>query len=804
MELQSLITGLICNKPEDPIGFLGNSLDKVRQNPSFEYKWDSFVDNKVLREYDKPVKSGLKVAPTEKSEKAKKGAKSKTRTSGVKQAKRVNLNRSVASTVATSDRSSLRPSSAMHAAEMASIPDVPIILFMGGPGGGKTRHAARVQEALNKFGLVHICMPDMIRAAISKYQNTDLEWKEAAERYQRGELIPNNLALGLVKAEMSKHQNAKAFFLEGFPREARQVENFEREVRPINMAMILDYDENTLRNHMESRGLNVEVIDAKIREFKLKTLPSAKYFDDQRLLHLIPGEQSDQWIFERMKLLIQRAMELGIPVTTSKVASRTGSPLQRLDSVTTVTQAAAIVEAAVANAEISENQSRPATKTEIKGNEKIEDERPISITGAETNTTTKLPEKITPEMTSEKDKPPTASKREVSEKDKPSTASKREVSKKDKPSTASKREVSEKDKPSTASKRELSSEENASDESKSREAKDDSAIKPDTNISQVSEAINETAAQSTPTSPITTNNGPNVERSSQSSKQSTRSGNKKASGKIHRIVSQTSKSSEISRQSVNSAKSERQSLYSVKSETQQATDESATYSDNRFPFGLPNNASVIIIVGPPGSNKAEISKYLANRYDGFMYLSMGDLLRKEIQANIDDQLWQRIEQKMNAGEPVPTKICRELLYSKIYDENNDCNGYVIEGYPRTKKQAIDFENQIDRLTLVILIDCTEEFCIETIEKRSKDQMTARENDNAKAINSRLQMFKQNALPMLKYFDEKGKLKVFDGDNNLEKIFEEIVEELDSIISSKEQEDEGNRPLSEESSKRTAG
>ncbi|VBB30712.1 unnamed protein product, partial [Acanthocheilonema viteae] len=191
---------------------------------------------------------------------------------------------------------------------------------------------------------------------------------------------------------------------------------------------------------------------------------------------------------------------------------------------------------------------------------------------------------------------------------------------------------------------------------------------------------------------------------------------------------------------------------------------------------------------PPGSNKAEISKRLANRYDGFMYLSMGDLLRKEVEANADDQLWQRIGKKINAGEPVPTKICRELLYSKIYDEDNGSSGYVIEGYPRAKNQATDFENQvIDRLTLVILIDCTEEFCTETIKKRDKDEMIARQDDNAEAINSRLQMFKQNTLPMLKYFDDKGKLKVVDGDNNLDKIFEEIVEELDGIILGKKRE-----------------
>lgn len=51
--------------------------------------------------------------------------------------------------------------------------------------------------------------------------------------------------------------------------------------------MILDYDEATLRNHMESRGIDPEVIDQKIWNFKMKTLPSAKYFDEQKLLHLV-------------------------------------------------------------------------------------------------------------------------------------------------------------------------------------------------------------------------------------------------------------------------------------------------------------------------------------------------------------------------------------------------------------------------------------------------------------------------------------------------------------------------------------
>ncbi|VDK82498.1 unnamed protein product [Litomosoides sigmodontis] len=789
---ESLITGLICNKPEDPIKFLENSLTTIRKNPTFEYKWDSFVDEEVLREFNEPppVKPGSNDLAAEKPEKRKKDGESKSRTPAARQPKRVNPNKSTASSAITaSNKLPPRPLSAMRATEATTVPDVPIILFMGGPGGGKTRHAARVQEALSNFGLVHICMPDMVRTAILQYQNTDLEWKEAAELYQRGELIPNNLALELVKAEMAKHQNAKAFFLEGFPREARQVENFEREVRAVNMAIILDYDESTLRNHMERRGLGKEVIDAKIREFKLKTLPSAKYFDDQRLLHLIPGEQSDQWIFERMKLLIQRAMELGVPVTTSKVASRTGSPLQQPDSAITVAQAAAAIEAEADNVEAFENKAPLATKDEAKASEKGEDKKPTSSgrrVGAEaepatsdrnspavardiTNTATAAPEKkATPQMTPGNNKP------------------------------------------STALKRELSSRRNTADGLKPDEIGGDSTMKSvtDTEIREKTEILTassgelldqfkKSVAQPALAALIATDDASLLERSSQSSKQSTRPGAKRMSRKLSRTTSQTSKSSEMSLQSVQSAKSDCQSVHSIRSESQLATDgplsdlkSNTPSADDRFPPGLPNNASAIVIVGPPGSNKAEISKRLACRYDGFTHLSMGDLLRGEVQANADDQLWQRIGKKMNAGEPVPTKICRELLYSKIYNDDSGSSGYVIEGYPRAKNQAIDFEKQIDPLTLVILIDCTEEFCIKAIAKRKKDELTNRQDDNTEAaVSTRLQMFKQNTLPMLRYFDKKGKLKVIDGDNDLDKIFEEIVEELDSTPLGKGQKGE---------------
>ncbi len=53
------------------------------------------------------------------------------------------------------------------------------------------------------------------------------------------------------------------------------------------MALILDYDEDTLRRHMKERELSDTVLNKRVEEFKVKSLPAAKYFDDKYLLHLV-------------------------------------------------------------------------------------------------------------------------------------------------------------------------------------------------------------------------------------------------------------------------------------------------------------------------------------------------------------------------------------------------------------------------------------------------------------------------------------------------------------------------------------
>lgn len=58
-------------------------------------------------------------------------------------------------------------------------------------------------------------------------------------------------------------------------------------------------------------------------------------------------------------------------------------------------------------------------------------------------------------------------------------------------------------------------------------------------------------------------------------------------------------------------------------------------------------------LGAPGSQKVDIAKRIAQKYEGFEIISMGALLRSNAAAQSNDELWQRIARKIEQGEPVP-------------------------------------------------------------------------------------------------------------------------------------------------------
>uniref|UniRef100_A0A0N5CDC8 Adenylate kinase n=1 Tax=Strongyloides papillosus TaxID=174720 RepID=A0A0N5CDC8_STREA len=750
---EGLMTGLIYNKPDDPIEFIETSISKIKNDPSLALKWDSFVDPKhlpSLRPAAYPLSTtNINNKNLVKNESAGTVKKSEITNARVPPLASSHSNKISPSLKSRHSQNSIkdldspktsreRCTSVMKAAESAQIPNVPIILFMGGPGGGKTKHAAKIRESMEEKGLIHICMPDLIKMAINRYSEKYTEWKNAGDKYSRGELIPNYLALQLIKAEMGRYQNAKAFFLEGFPREAQQVEDFEREVAPVNMALILDYDEGTLRNHMEKRGLSQEIINCKINEFKKKTLPSAKYFDDQGLLHLIPGENSNEEIFEKLSTLVNEAIEIGVPIQSIKSPVRTPTPKVESRSVSAKSKKSE-------DTLTKENQKAPQTGRSItKQSSRAESVKSvtsrksnnsINIHGNQKNNSNEVVENDTKNVNDKENDTPLVSE----------SVDKTENSIENKIVTLNATDI-------VNQTEEPQNEENTQDETLIKEnIQDETLIKKniqDENL--IKENIQDEHL---------------IKESTSDTRPST--------------ISQRPPTSTLKTVTAVIEKEERK-------DTGEKKEAPILVAKD----GITLNVPVILIIGPPGSNKTELSKKISQKYEGFTYLSMGELLRNMVEENKNDELWERIGKKMDVGEMIPMKICRELLFSAINEHSSTSWGFVIEGYPRSLPQLSDYETHGIRLDLAILIDCTEQFCIETLSKRfNKNDNTTnkRLDDDPEIVKARLEHFKQNNLPMLKALDDTGKLRVvrieykIDGDVETEKIFDNITDIIDGAI-----------------------
>lgn len=125
------------------------------------------------------------------------------------------------------------------------------IILMGPPGAGKGTLAKQLKEALN---LVHISTGDMFRDAIKA--GTELG-NLAASYINKGDLVPDDVTIGLVRERLSQPDCANGFLLDGFPRTLPQAEALQvitKEIsREIDVVVNLDCDNNELVRRISGR-----------------------------------------------------------------------------------------------------------------------------------------------------------------------------------------------------------------------------------------------------------------------------------------------------------------------------------------------------------------------------------------------------------------------------------------------------------------------------------------------------------------------------------------------------------------------
>lgn len=127
------------------------------------------------------------------------------------------------------------------------------LVLMGLPGAGKGTQAEKI---VDKYGIPHISTGDMFRAAIS--EGTELGLK-AKSFMDKGDLVPDEVTIGIVRERLSKDDCQEGFLLDGFPRTVPQAEALERMLvdldKKIDYVINIDVDQDILMGRLTGRRI---------------------------------------------------------------------------------------------------------------------------------------------------------------------------------------------------------------------------------------------------------------------------------------------------------------------------------------------------------------------------------------------------------------------------------------------------------------------------------------------------------------------------------------------------------------------
>ena len=127
------------------------------------------------------------------------------------------------------------------------------IVLLGAPGAGKGTQAAKLVE---KFGYAHISTGDMLRAAVKNQTPLGIEAKKYMDA---GDLVPDEVVIGLVKERLQDADAANGFILDGFPRTTTQAVALDSELsslnRPLDAALLIDVDKEVIIKRLTARRM---------------------------------------------------------------------------------------------------------------------------------------------------------------------------------------------------------------------------------------------------------------------------------------------------------------------------------------------------------------------------------------------------------------------------------------------------------------------------------------------------------------------------------------------------------------------
>lgn len=189
-----------------------------------------------------------------------------------------------------------------------------LILF-GPPGSGK---GTQSNKLVAKYGLVHLSTGNLLREEIA--QKTPLG-VEARNFMDKGQLVPDEVVIGMVDSYFDKHKGSKGFLFDGFPRTVAQAKALDSllELKKTEIAAVLalEVGEEELVKRLLNRGktsgrsddTNEEVIRKRFSVYINETTPVAEHYKKAKKFQAIKGEGSVDEIFEAVSDAIDKKMK---------------------------------------------------------------------------------------------------------------------------------------------------------------------------------------------------------------------------------------------------------------------------------------------------------------------------------------------------------------------------------------------------------------------------------------------------------------------------------------------------------------
>ena len=211
------------------------------------------------------------------------------------------------------------------------------LVLMGLPGAGKGTQAEKIVE---KYGIPHISTGDMFRAAIKESTELGLQAKSFMDQ---GNLVPDEVTIGIVRERLSKEDCAEGFLLDGFPRTVAQAEALENILSDLNKkidyVINIDVDQEFLMERLTGRRIckscgstyhlvfnppakdgvcdrcggelyqraddNAETVQNRLEVNQKQTKPLLDFYEGKGYLRNINGQQDIRKVFDDLDQLLR-------------------------------------------------------------------------------------------------------------------------------------------------------------------------------------------------------------------------------------------------------------------------------------------------------------------------------------------------------------------------------------------------------------------------------------------------------------------------------------------------------------------